>query len=215
MKAEDTQASGAGRNHTGLTILSLILSLSGAAFFISGCAPGITRIGYQLPPGTTPADLPEHPIAIRCDWKYDTNDVTILGSIHAYDTGFSVHCDEATILDIFRREGSILDADVIDITEEHEPNPLTSTCYRARATFLRFKDRAKSINLVSDPKYAPDEIAKRAAAAHERNEKAVAGAMIGGAVGGAIGGVLGATIASGMTDNTNYTKVASPKNAGK
>ncbi|MFZ1074724.1 MAG: hypothetical protein WAO21_14980 [Verrucomicrobiia bacterium] len=180
--------------------ISLLMVLCGAAFLVSGCAVGITRTGYQLPPNQNSKDLDQRPIAIQCNAKYDTNDVLVLGSIHAYDTGLSIHCDEATVLDIFRKEGRILEADLIDITEEKEPNPMTSTCYRAKATFLRFKDREKAKVLVSDAKYSPEEIAKRVAEAHKRNEEVIVGVAVGGVAGGAIGGLLAGAIVSGATD---------------
>jgi hypothetical protein len=131
---------------------------------------------------------------------YNTNDVEILGSIHDYDTGFSTDCDEAAILDIFCREGSMLRADLINITEEKQPNPWTSTCYRAKAEFLRFKDREKAKVLVSDAKYAPDLIIERSAAAGKRNREVIAA--------GVFGGLLGAIIVSEATDpnhHSNYT----------
>lgn len=186
---------------------SLLMALCGGVTLVSGCAVGISRTGYKLPAGQTTGDLPQHRIVIQYQVKYDTNDVEVLGSIHAYDTGFSTDCNEARVLDIFCREGAMLGADVVDITEEHQPNPLTSTCYRARATFLRYKDREKAKHLVSDARYSPEAVAKRVAAAHKHNEEALVGAVAGGVVGGAIGGVVAGTIVSVATDPnaTNYT----------
>jgi len=80
---------------------TLLMVLCCAAILASGCAAGISRTGYQLPPGQTSKDLPKHPIAIQDNVKYDTHDVVVLGSIHAYDNGFSTDCDEAYVLDIF------------------------------------------------------------------------------------------------------------------
>ena len=188
----------------------IFLVLCGATILVSGCAPGITRTGYQLPASQTTRDLPRRPIAIQCDVHYNTNDVIVLGSIHAYDTGLSVDCDEAAILDIFCREGNMLGADVIDITEEHQPNPLTSTCYRARATFLRFNDREKARNLVSDAKYAPNLIIERSAKFSKRNQEVIAGSVL--------GGLLGALIVTASTEPDNhasYTNSVSEKDMQK
>jgi hypothetical protein len=182
------------------TQLMMVLCL--ATLLVSGCAAGITRTGYKLPPGQTSKDLPLRAIAIQCNAKYDTNEVVVLGSIHAYDTSISTHCDEAFILDIFCREGGMLGAELINITEEHQPD-LWSSCYRARATFLRFKDQEKAKELVSDAKYSPDEIAKRVAAANKRNEEMMIGAAVGGAAGGLIGGAVAGAIESGTTDTNN------------
>ena len=55
--------------------ITLLMTLSGAAILLSGCAAGITRTGYQLPPNQNSKDLQRCPIVIQCDAKYDTNDV--------------------------------------------------------------------------------------------------------------------------------------------
>lgn len=188
----------------------IFLVLCGVAILVSGCAPGITRTGYQIPASQTARDLSQRPIAIQCDVHYNTNDVVVLGSIHAYDTGLSVDCDEAAILDIFCRDGKMLGADVIDITEEHQPNPLTSTCYRAKATFLRFNDREKARNLVSDAKYAPNLIIERSAKFSKRNQEVIAGSVL--------GGLLGALIVTAATEpdnHTSYTNSAPEKDMQK
>src|ERR1039457_279007 len=160
--------------------ITLMMVLCGTALFLSGCAAGISRTGYQLPIGQTSKDLPKRPIAIRNNWKYDTNDVAVLGTIHDYDTGFSTDCDEVYVLDIFLREGTMLGADVVNITEEKQPSVWTSTCYRATAQFLRFKDREKAKDLVSDPQYAPGLIIDRAAKYSKRNTEVLVGAVAGG-----------------------------------
>jgi hypothetical protein len=190
------------------TILMMVLCC--ASILASGCAAGISRTGYQLPAGQTSKDSPKRPIAIRNNWKYDTNDVVWLGSIHDYDTGFSTECDEAFILDLFCREGCMIGADLINITDEKQPNPWTSTCYRATADFLRFKDREKTKGLLSDAKYAPNLIVKRSAASGKRNEEVLIGAVS--------GGLLGYVIVAGATDpnaSTNYSSAVSLKNTKK
>jgi len=90
----------------------------------------------------------------------------------------------------------MLGADVINITQEKQPNPLTSTCYRAKAEFLRFKNREKAKNLVSDAKYAPEAIIERSAKFSKRNKEVMAGAVL--------GGVLGAIIVEAATDSNNH-----------
>ena len=186
------------------------MALAVAVIIVSGCAAGITRTGYQLPKGQNPRDLQRRPIVIQCNANYDTNDVVVLGSIHAYDTGFSTDCDEAFVLDILNRDACMLQADLINITEEKQPNPLTSTCYRAKATFLRFKDREKAKSIVSDAKYAPEEIAKRVAATHKRNQEVMVGTVVGAVGGGIIGGVAVGVIVAGATDPnaTNHVNTA-------
>jgi hypothetical protein len=182
---------------------TLLMVLCCASILASGCAAGITRTGYQIPASQTSKDLPRRPIAIQCNATYDTNNVVMLGSIHAYDTGFSTDCDEAAILDIFCREGCMVGADLINITEEKQPNPWTSTCYRAKADFLRFKDRAKVNNLVSDAKYAPNLIIKRSVATGRRNEEVIVGAVAGGLLGAIV--VAVATIPDDHSNTNSVT----------
>ena len=153
---------------------------------LSGCAAGITRTGYQLPPGKVSKDLPLEAVPLQANVHFNTNEVDVLGSIHAYDNGFSTDCDEATIIETFCREGHLLGADLIDITDEKQPNPWTSTCYRARATFLRYKDRTKAKSLVSDLQYAPALIIERSNAATHRNNVVMGAAFTGGIVGMAV-----------------------------
>lgn len=171
---------------------TLAMVLCGAVALLSGCAVGIERTGYKLPAGQTSSNLPRRPIAIQCDVHYNTNDVVVLGSIHAYDTGLSIDCDEAAVLDTFCREANMLGADVVDITEEKQPSVWTSTCYRAKAEFLRFKDREKARNLVSDAKYAPELIVERSAKFSKRSREVIAGAVF--------GGLLGAIVVSAATE---------------
>jgi hypothetical protein len=147
------------------------------------------------------------PIAIQSNAHYDTNDTEVLGSIHAYDTGLSTDCDEATVLDTFCREGNMLGADIVSITEEKQPSVWTSSCYRAKAEFLRFKDRAKAKDLVSDAKYAPDLIINRSAKFSKRNKEVIAGAVLGGPLGFII-----VAAATASNDHSNTHSITPVKN---
>src|SRR5437867_4632864 len=144
----------------------------------TGCATGITRIGYQLPSRGEAKDLTKCPIAIRAYASYDASAVDVLGSIKAYDTGFSTDCDEAYVLDNFCKDACALGADVVNVTEEHQPD-FWSTCYRASAELLRFKEREQAKNLLSDAKYAPELIIDRAERARKRS-RAILTAAVGG-----------------------------------
>ncbi|HTR40197.1 MAG TPA: tetratricopeptide repeat protein [Pseudomonadales bacterium] len=150
---------------------ALIIVLSCVVIFLSGCASGISRSGYSKPSGPPPSDIASRKIVIQCNARYNQNDVVVLGSIHAYDTGFSTRCDEPYILGIFCEEGRILGADVVNITEEKQPSIWWSSCYQAKAQFLRFKDPEMAKGLVSDAKYAPDLVAARAGEAKEEEKK--------------------------------------------
>jgi len=122
------------------------------AIFLTGCASVITRYGYDL------QNIPDKDkylgctIAIKKDFQYNKDEVEILGSIKAGDTGFSFKCGKNYVLELFRQEACVLRTDLINITYERGIDILSS-CYRAKADFLRFKDREKAKNLESDPVY--------------------------------------------------------------
>jgi hypothetical protein len=164
---------------------TLMMVLCGVAILVSGCAAGITRTGYRLPENQKSKDLQRCPITIQCNAKYDTNDVVVLGSIDAYDTGFSTDCDEAYVLDIFCREACSVGADLINITEEKHPDGW-STCYRAKADFLRFKDRDKAKGLLSDAKYAPNLIIERSVKSQKRTRDFITATVLGGPLAGIV-----------------------------
>ena len=124
-------------------LLSLILFM--------GCSSTMTRHGYNL------QNLPANKdaqcnISIKKNFAYNKEEVEILGSIRAGDSLFSVQCGEAYVLKQFQQEACALGADLINIIDERRFD-IFSTCYRAKAEFLRFKDREKVKNLVSDPLY--------------------------------------------------------------
>lgn len=166
--------------------ITRLMFLFCAVLCVSGCAIGVTRTGYKLPAGQQSKNLPLRPIAIQRNVQFNTNDVVVLGTIHAYDTGFSINCDEAAILEMFCREATMMGADIVDITEDKQPNPWTSTCYRAKAEFLRLNDREKAKGLVSDAWYAPSLIIERSITTGQRNRAVLLGAVSGGLLGAII-----------------------------
>jgi hypothetical protein len=121
-------------------------------FFLTGCSSVITRTGYTL------QDIPNRDkycgcyVPIKKDFVYNKNEVEILGEIKSGDSGFTLECGKGHTLNLFRQEACALKADLINITYERDID-LLSTCYRAKAQFLRFKDRAKAKNIESDLEY--------------------------------------------------------------
>ena len=74
------------------------------------------------------------------------------GEILSGDSGFSLDCSRGYVLNIFQKEACALEADLINITYERDID-LWSSCYRAKAQFLRFKNREKAKNLASTELY--------------------------------------------------------------
>lgn len=119
---------------------------------LGGCASVMTRYGYEL------KDIPKRDASLGCsipvkkNFQYHRDDVEVLGSIKAGDSGLSFECGKGYVLGIFRQEACALGADLINITYERNLD-IWSSCYRAKADFLRFKDRTKVSVLESDPDY--------------------------------------------------------------
>jgi hypothetical protein len=163
----------------------VMLVLCSAAVLFTGCAAGVKRIGYQAPPKQEVKAAPRGAIAIQKKTDYDKSAVELLGKIKVYDAGFSTECDEALVLDLICSEGYALKADLVIITKEKYPD-LWSTCFRADADFVRFKDREAVKALVSDAQYAPELIIERSERAGKRTRNMIIGTVAGGVLGGII-----------------------------
>jgi len=77
----------------------------------------------------------------------------------------------------------MLDADVINILEEKYPN-FWSTCYRAKAEFLVYKDRNRAESDYSDQKYTLEKILERSKETARRNKMVTEAGVMGGLFGG-------------------------------
>ena len=86
-------------------------------------------------------------------------------------------------MDIFCKEACALGADLVNVTDEKQPD-FWSTCYRAKAEFLHFKDREEAKVLLSDAKYAPDLIIDRSEKSKRRAREIIAASVMGGLLGG-------------------------------
>lgn len=119
-----------------------------------GCAAGISRQGYKLE-DIKNKDLSSCEFVIKKNYSYDVNEVDIVGKINSYDTGISVTCNHDYVLRIFCEEACALDADILNIVDERMPDILSS-CYRAKAEFIRLKDRQKVKELKNSEQYYPE-----------------------------------------------------------
>ncbi len=116
-----------------------------------GCASSMKRTGYNVKDLPVKTDA-QCNIPIKRSLTYKNEEVDVLGTIQAGDSGFSVKCGEAYVLKQFQQEGCALGADLVNILDEKRIDILSS-CYRAKAEFVRFKDREKAKSLASDPLY--------------------------------------------------------------
>lgn len=123
-----------------------------ALVFLTGCSSVITRTGYTLEDISKNENKYYCSVPIKKNFVYKNDEVEILGEIKSGDSGFSTDCGKGRVLNLFRQEAGALKADLINITYECDID-LWSSCYRAKAQFLRFKDREKAKNLDSDSVY--------------------------------------------------------------
>jgi hypothetical protein len=167
------------------TILTVALTLA----LFTGCSTGIKRTDYKIAGNREEKDLSQCAVAVKFNARYRPEDVEMLGSVKGYDTGFSVHCDEAYVLELFCKEACMLGADLVNITEEKQPD-YWSSCYRAKAEFVRFKDRDRVKSLYSDVAYTPQFVIQRSLQSKQRNQEAIRAGVMGGLVGGLISGAV-------------------------
>lgn len=120
--------------------------------FLSGCSSAITRYNYNMQYSSGKEKSSNFMIPIKQNFNYNKDEVEILGSILAGDTGVSFQCGESYVLSIFQQEAYALGADLINITYERKMD-IWSSCYRAKAEFLRFKNRDVVKTLKSDVEY--------------------------------------------------------------
>jgi hypothetical protein len=164
---------------------ALLSGLSAGLLALCGCAAGISRQGYTLRDINKPGHPTDCHLTVKCNATYALADADVVGHIEAFDTSVSINCDEAYVLDIFCKEACALGADVVNVTDEHYPN-FWSTCYRAKAEFLRYKDRDQVKLLVSDAKYDPQLIIQRSKESKKRTEAVIIATVMGGVLGGLI-----------------------------
>jgi hypothetical protein len=156
-----------------------------AAIVCSGCASSFKRTGYAAATQKASVDCP---VVFKQQVQVQ-DDVDILGTVKASDTGFSVKCDEAYVLRRFRDDACAIGADVVSLSEERAPD-FWSTCYQATATFLRYRDREIARSLTSDARYDPAPLRERSEVTYDRLRNAIIGGAIAGPVGATVGGAI-------------------------
>ncbi len=129
------------------SVLSIII------LFLTACSSVVTRYNYNLEYSASKDESFNCKVPIKKNFVYGNDEVEILGSILAGDTGFSLECGEWYVLDVFQKEACMLGADLVNIIYERRMD-IWSSCYRAKAEFLRFKNRSIAKNLKSDSQYA-------------------------------------------------------------
>ncbi len=159
-----------------------LLTIFLAQFLLFGCAAAVKRQGYSVVNSQIVADCK---VLILGYEPFDPNRMELLGSIEMYDTGFSLYCDEEYVLRKMKEEACALGADIVNITDEKQPD-FWSTCYRAKADFIRFKNREEAALIESDPHYDPVKVRERSQETWRRVQAAISAGIMGGTVGGSM-----------------------------
>jgi len=167
---------------------SLLKAVALTLFLLTGCSANVTRHGYQIDPKKQVAECAT-PIKLKADLT--NSDIQKLGMIDVYDANLvSVNCDESIVLGMLKTDSCHLGADMINITEERQPDYIFSVCYRVKADFIKFKSAPSSTLLASDPQYDWAKVQARGAISKQKGNNAYFGAVVGGAAGGAVGGAV-------------------------
>lgn len=165
----------------------VLMSVVIASVALSGCASSFRRTGYVAAPQKAPADCR---VAFKQQVSASPDEVDVLGEVTASDSGFSIKCDEAYVLRRFRDDACAVGADVVRLSDEKAPD-FWSTCYRARAALLRYRDREVVKTLTSDARYDPAPLRGRSEVTYDRLRDAAIGGAIAGPAGAVAAGAIG------------------------
>jgi hypothetical protein len=154
---------------------------------MAACSPSVNRKGYVA---INAADAKSCQVAVQVLAKYSGDEAEELGSVEVGDAGFTTKCDEERMVGLLRGEGCSAGADVVDIVDEKRPD-LSSTCWRATALLLRFRDPSRTA--ADDPRFAAQALQARTKADDHSQHVMIWTAVIVGVVVGATAGIITAT----------------------
>lgn len=150
-----------------------------ATFFVMGCSAGVSRQGYTLSKECVPSNCS---VLVLGYEAFNETRMERLGSIEMYDTGFSIWCDEEYVLNRMKNEACALGADIVNITDEKYPD-FWSSCYRAKADFIRLKNKEEANFVKADPHYDMVKIRERSQQTWRILQDGISAGVIGGVVG--------------------------------
>ncbi len=164
----------------------------GLVIVLCGCAAEVSRHGYVLDPSQVgiSCDVP-----IKRDFHFSDQEIHVLGNIEIHDKFMPNQCDEGAVFKTVIADACALNADVINVVGEKQPDYVWTSCYGVNAQFLRFVDREQTISIESDPHYEMSAIQQRAAISKQRASAASATAIAIGVVAGVIAGSMAGSAA--------------------
>ena len=143
---------------------------------ITSCSHRIVRTGYHI----NKSDYKNCDIVITKDIVV-TDSLKKVGEIKLGESGFSIACSEADAIAILKNEACALNADLVNITEEHRSD-LLSSCYRCRADFYKYQ----GVDFIrqSNDLYKSENIDKRISKDRNKNATIFIGAFVVGILSG-------------------------------
>ncbi|MEM5785748.1 MAG: hypothetical protein AAGU11_00440 [Syntrophobacteraceae bacterium] len=159
--------------------LNRILFLFIIQALVVGCATPVTRQGYDPANRVAPVDC----FAMVYGYvSFDPDRMEMLGSIDVDGMGMSFKCDEDYVLDLMKKEACLVGADIVSITDEKFPD-FWNLCYRAKADFIRLKNREDVAKLMGDPHYDDLKVYERSRQASKALHDAISAGIMGGMIG--------------------------------
>ncbi|HJV67435.1 MAG TPA: hypothetical protein VJ550_16990 [Geomonas sp.] len=150
---------------------------------LCGCSLGISRIGYSV--AEPQVTVPQCNVPIKLKAHFKEGEVKTLGTVIAHDHYLSAEdCDIESVLDKIKRDACYLGADLINITEEKQPDYNWSICYRVNADFIKLINAKDARNLESDPQYDWGKVKEEGARSREKGKNAYWKALGSGIIGG-------------------------------
>ncbi len=107
------------------------------ALALLACAPKVSETWWAE--GTAPKS-PDCKLDVYEPGLLPTDhSLPVIGEINIRDSGFTVNCGRTRIRQMLRERACAAGADAIEITQEKNPD-LLSSCYRVKARLIRYAD---------------------------------------------------------------------------
>jgi hypothetical protein len=148
--------------------------------FTIGCATGLKRIGYQVGNSNAPGDCK---IILREYYRPDSSEGRLVGKLNLYDNGFSTNCSEEDIINIIKKEGCGLNADIASLRNIKRPDHW-STCYRTDVEFYKLNATVNKDTVQKNEKFDEPKIVERVHKDNANQEIIMLSAMLSGLLAG-------------------------------
>ena len=112
-----------------LTIMLCLVTL------LSSCGGNIQEVMYQTEDTKSYCELDVFAKGLEIN-----ENMKVIGEFSFTDTGFTINCSAKTVMKKLNKAACDAGADAYQLTWTQPPN-LRSTCYQAKARFLKYRDK--------------------------------------------------------------------------